>query len=210
MSVRTLIITASLTVALVAPAAAFAGTSRTPVFSHATTSDSTLANTATVKSNVAKLRAQLRKAQRQSAKFGAQLRAAKAGSAQLRAELRATKQLVASLQIQLADAINRANGGGGSTSTGGGGGSTQPRDCSANIDDCTPEELCNFWGMNCDQVPQPGTPPVDGQPTDGSTPTAPADGSSDSNGSAGAGSTELTAVEASVNPDDPFGYYADC
>jgi hypothetical protein len=146
MNLRTITIAATV-VALVIPTAAIASGSRAPAESSATSSGVAHATGGQGDARVAaKLRAQIREAERRAARLGAQLRVIKVGSAQLRTELRATRQLVAGLRVQLDAAIRVGQTTGGSGGSGGGGTVDY---CQSNMVGCTDAQLCAYWGMNC-------------------------------------------------------------
>jgi len=216
MNARTIVITAGAIVALAAPSAGYAGGARSPVYNHAVLSESTLSNSAigtgrATEQTAAKLRVQLRAAERLSFKLGAQLRASKTRATALRAELRATKKLVAELRAQLDTALSVARGNvtpapQAQTQT-----QTVPYDyCTDYMAECTPEQLCSIWGLDCGLVPVAPAPiaePVEAATaveSAESTPAAPVDETpAESSGSQDPGSSN---ADPAFDPNDPYGY----
>ena len=214
MNARTIVITAGAIVALAAPSAGYAGNARSPVSNHAVLSESTLSNSAigtgrATEQTAAKLRVQLRAAERLSFKLGAQLRASKTRATALRAELRATKKLVAELRAQLDTALSVARGN--VTPAPQAQTQTVPYDyCTDYMAECTPEQLCSIWGLDCGLVPVAPAPiaePVEAAPAvepAESTPAAPVD-VTPAEATPDPGSTT---ADPAVDPNDPYGYNA--
>ena len=212
MNARTIVITAGAIVALAAPTAGSAGNARSPVHNHALLSEFIVSKSAigtgrATEQTAAKLRVQLRAAERLSYKLGAQLRASKTRATALRAELKATKKLVAQLRAQLDTALSVARGD--STPAPAPLTPTVPYDyCTDYMAECTPEQLCRIWGLDCHLVPVEPAPiaePVEAAPAVEpveSTPAAPAD-ETPAEATPDPGSTT---ADPAVDPNDPYGY----
>jgi hypothetical protein len=208
MNLRTLIVAASLTLALAAPAAADAGSVRTPIF------DGGLSSTSQAKggahkatgTNTATLERQLRAAKLRAARLEAKLRTAKLGNAKLRAELRAVKRLVADLRSELARtrAVDPPVFRPTPPTQAVGSCPDDPQFCGI------PWEACYYWSLECDvsETPQGSAEQAGEQSSEPASEQSPAAESSESS-STEPGSADETVLSSTVDL-DPFGYGEEC
>jgi hypothetical protein len=146
MTIRNLLVTASLVAALVIPTAASGQVLTAPVV-----------GTPNADTQIAKLRFQLLQAKLSASKFQAQSRAAKNRAFHLQTKLDATKAQAVSLQSALYTAQSRAENAEAELDAYKHGQPWPPvpapsDTCQGYMVDCTEQQLCDDWGMDCDLI----------------------------------------------------------